>query len=399
MNNLISKVEGIIKKREMMNVSFTLSTQLHSPIIIVYADDKVVQFHSLVVETLKTAWRMYDQKVVFSKLTGNSIELLEGLSGNKSDFNSIFSRDYGFTDFDYSKCSVFTVVSTFNVLEESEIHNRIKTVDSAVDNLMNGRQNSSYLIAFLNSKNKISEQFRRNCENISIDCVADKIVFFIENRSSDGADLIDEVSEMRMFKNLSYIIRMSQLQNVNIKNGCHLISSQEVHKPYYEMAAGIVTGVIERVNRYLVKKNNNLRQSTISSEVIANDLGFVNGEFEYIDEQSGIIDQLIPTESVLLSLPVAVPEEPQLDSTAAVFNRQTMGTFYAYIESLKVEHIVSLDGFKSYLKKRLSCFDILRDFGSEISIDNAVEFMQDRILTNAGEPSFDRWHPSFLRLL
>ena len=133
------------------------------------------------------------------------------------------------------------------------------------------------------------------------------------------------------------------------------------------------------------KKNNYLRQSNISSEVIANDLGFVNGEFEYIDELSGIIDQLIPTESVLLSLPVAVPEEPQLDTSAAVFNRQTLGTFYAYIESLKIDHIVSLDGFKSNLKKKLSCFDILRDFGSEISIANAVGFMQDRILTNSGE--------------
>lgn len=385
MNNLISKVEGIIKKREMMNVSFTLSTPLHSPVIIIYADDKVEQFHGLIVESLKSAWRTYDQKVVFLKLTGNSIKLLEGLSGNKNDFNLIFSRDYGLTDFDYSKCSVFTVVSSFNVLEERELSNKIKTIDAAVANLMNGRQNSSYLIAFLNSKNAISEQFRRDCENLNMDCVTDKIVFFIENRSSDGADLTDEVSEMRMFKNLSYIIRMSQLQNVNIKKGCHLISSQEVHKPYYEMAAGIITGVIERVNRYLVEKNNYLRQSNISSEVIANDLGFVNGEFEYIDELSGIIDQLIPTESVLLSLPVAVPEEPQLDTSAAVFNRQTLGTFYAYIESLKIDHIVSLDGFKSNLKKKLSCFDILRDFGSEISIANAVGFMQDRILTNSGE--------------
>ena len=248
MNNLISKVEGIIKKR-MMNVSFTLSTPLHSPVIIIYADDKVEQFHGLIVESLKSAWRTYDQKVVFLKLTGNSIKLLEGLSGNKNDFNLIFSRDYGLTDFDYSKCSVFTVVSSFNVLEERELSNKIKTIDAAVANLMNGRQNSSYLIAFLNSKNAISEQFRRDCENLNMDCVTDKIVFFIENRSSDGADLTDEVSEMRMFKNLSYIIRMSQLQNVNIKKGCHLISSQEVHKPYYEMAAGIITGVIERVNR------------------------------------------------------------------------------------------------------------------------------------------------------
>lgn len=369
----------------MLNVSFTLSTHLHSPIIIVYADDKVTKFHSLMVDTLKSAWATYDQKVVFCKLASDRLEPLEGLSGNKSEFNSLFSRDYGLTDFDYTRCSVFTIVSSFSVLEEVEISKKINKVDDLVSSVLSGRQSSSYVIAFLDSKNKVSEQFRKKCESSTIDCVTDKIVFFIENRSSDGADLTDDISEMRMFKNLSYLVRMSQLQNVNIDSGCHLISSQEVHKPYFEMASGITAGVIERLNKYLVEKNKSIRQGALSNEVIANDLGFINGEFEYIDGQSRTIEQLIPPESVLLSLPVSIPKEPQLDATAAVFNKQTMGTFYAYIESLNVDHVVSLAGFKSYLKKKLSCFDILRDFGSETNITSAVAFIQERILTNAGE--------------
>lgn len=385
MDNLINKVEEIIKRREMLDVSFTLSTPPRSPIIVVYTDDEVVKFHDTIVNTLQSVWMTYDRKVIFSKLSCDGIETLSGLSGKESELNSLFSLDYGLTDFDYSTCCVFTVVSSFNVSKESEITNRINEVDTFVSSKLNGHKNNAYLVAFLDVKNTVSAEFRRDLEQSKIDSAIDKKVFIVENRRSDGADLTDEISMRRMYKNLSYIIRMSQLQNIGIKNGCHLIGSQEVHKPYYEMAAGVTAGVLDRIKKYLKEKNDVVRYSSSSAEEISRDLGFFNGEFEYIDSMTTRMDNLVPSDMELLSLPVAIPEEPQLDSTAAVFNRQTMGTFYAYTNTLNVNQVVSIEEFKLYLKKKLGCFDILSDFGSQTSIDSTIRYIRDRILSNDGE--------------
>lgn len=384
--DVVKDVENIIKKRELVNTRFNHSTYPQSPIVVIYGDEAAESVHGVVVDTLKSAWMSYDQKVVFAKPKDNKLEFLGGISGAANGLSTLFLKDYSLSEFDYNNCTVFSVVSSKDIKKIESFYEKIKEIDSITESIPEGRNVTLYLIALLDAGNKLSAQIKREFEQTQPECITGKKVFIIENRSSNGADLTDEESERKLFKNISYIMRLSQLQGIRISDELHLVGSQEVYKPYYEMAAGTVSGVIERVNYYVASHMSDTVQKKVTSETVASELGFDQKEFEYISQRAGLLDSYIPTRDVLQLMPLIQPQEPQTDSNADAFNRQTMGAFYAYVDSIYVnaENIVSVDSYAVYLKSRLSCFDIIRDFGDEDNIKSVIENIKERIIATPG---------------
>lgn len=391
-NSLIKSVEDIIKNTEISNHQYTFFEHPHSPIIVIYTDDDSAKVHDVLINSLRTAWSTYDKKIVFAKFTNdNKYEYLEGLTGIKNEFASLFTRDYSLTDFEYNYCTVFCVTSSHGVNTSQTIFERIEKTDTLFEEILAGRQAIKYLVTLLDIKNKVSSEFRRECEQSEIECINDKKVFFIENRSYDGADLTDEISEKKLFKNLSYIIRMSQLPGVRVSNSLHLIGSQEVLKPYYEMAAGTIAGVVEKISAYVSARISAIQQESVSREHIAADLGFDGDTFEYIIQKKSKIQKYLPSNELLFSMPLAEPKEPNIESTAAFFNQQTMGCFFAYVDSIDIGNsgILSIEDFVLYLENKLTCFDIIKDFGKQDRIFEIIEYINDKIIYK----SFEYLHP------
>lgn len=385
-NSLVKTVEEIIKKTEISNHQFTFFEHPKAPIVVIYADEKAIEIHNILISSLKNVWATYEKKIIFAKLCDEKrIEYIAGLAGTKNDHNTLFEKDSNFTGFDYSRCTVFLVTSTYGLSSQNTIYQQIKIVDTTVADILSGRIAIKYLVALLDMSNPISAGFRKECEQIGNECLNDKKVFFIENRGSDGADLTDEISEAKLFKNLSYIIRTSQLPGIKVSNGLHLVGSQEVHKPYYEMSAGTIAGVVERIGAYITAHINNLQNRHIATEKIASDLGFNGDNFEYVEQKKSSIQKFIPTSDAFALMPLSEPREPNVEASAEIFNKQTMGGFFAYVDSIDIgkSDIVTLDGYIEYLKKKLTCFDILGDLGIDSRISETIGYIKNRTIQKA----------------